>query len=230
MKIGEKVAKITAFSILFLVVSLIKFSFVLGTKSYFFSGFCIGVPLLGALIGVYGAWATILVTRFWRYFVWGSVFSLSAGIPTMGAAWCWSLDEHLVDRRASVFLLIVNCFVPMICFLLFIIHPSVGNGWLYGLYWFIPVGLYGGQLIGFLRKHSFITALRSTFIAHAIGSTIWCYTVPMTPDAWLSLLPIVAIERLVMASGMMVIYCFAKKLMIIIAALPSYCMLKKSCS
>jgi hypothetical protein len=48
--------------------------------------------------------------------------------------------------------------------------------------------------------------LGSTFIAHAVGSTIWIYTVPMTAQMWLGLMPLVAIERLCFATGMVVSY------------------------
>ncbi len=44
-------------------------------------------------------------------------------------------------------------------------------------------------------------ALASTFIAHAVGSVIWLYTVPMVASAWLALIPIVACERLLYTAG-----------------------------
>ena len=83
----------------------------------------------------------------------------------------------------------------------FIAHPVGAQAWVYSLYWLIPVVLY------FLRKESlFLTALGSTFTAHAVGSVIWIYANPMTPQAWLVLIPVVFIERFVFASGMVVAY------------------------
>lgn len=83
----------------------------------------------------------------------------------------------------------------------FIVHPVGGAAWAYSLYWLIPVALY------MIRKESlFLTALGSTFTAHAVGSVIWIYANPMTPQTWLALIPVVFIERLVFASGMVVAY------------------------
>ena len=47
----------------------------------------------------------------------------------------------------------------------------------------------------------FLRLLSATFIAHAVGCTMWLYLVPTTPDYWLSLLTLVPAERLVFASS-----------------------------
>lgn len=41
----------------------------------------------------------------------------------------------------------------------------------------------------------------ATFTAHAVGGAIWNYIVPMTPQAWIALIPIVIFERLIFAGG-----------------------------
>ncbi len=48
--------------------------------------------------------------------------------------------------------------------------------------------------------------LASTFIAHSVGSVLWLYTGTMSAAVWMSLIPVVAIERFVFAGGMMVVY------------------------
>jgi len=45
----------------------------------------------------------------------------------------------------------------------------------------------------------FLNVLGSTFVAHAVGSTIWLYTIGMNASVWNALIPIVALERLSMA-------------------------------
>ena len=55
-------------------------------------------------------------------------------------------------------------------------------------------------------RRVFLTSLSSTFIAHAVGSVIWIYADPATPEFWYALIPLVAVERLVMASGMTLAY------------------------
>jgi hypothetical protein len=55
-------------------------------------------------------------------------------------------------------------------------------------------------------------ALSSTFVAHAIGSLMWLYFLPTTPEYWMLLIPRVAIERIVFALAMSLVYCFTKYL------------------
>jgi len=97
--------------------------------------------------------------------------------------------------------------------ILFIMHPVAGQAFAYSFYWLIPIALYA---LG--NKSSFCRALSATFLAHAVGSIIWLYTVSMTSAQWLSLIPVVAVERLVMACGMVVVFyafrrveCFQKR-------------------
>lgn len=91
--------------------------------------------------------------------------------------------------------------LPLACIAAFIVHPVGAQAWPYSLYWLVPVVLYFVN-----KKHIFFEALGSTFIAHAVGSVIWIYAAPMTPEAWLTLIPVVAIERLTFASGMVIVH------------------------
>jgi hypothetical protein len=54
------------------------------------------------------------------------------------------------------------------------------------------------------QRSLFLQALGSTFIAHAVGSVIWLYTVPMTAAMWMGLMPIVLFERIAFALGMVI--------------------------
>lgn len=83
----------------------------------------------------------------------------------------------------------------------FIAHPVGSQAFLYSFYWLIPVAIY---LMG--RNSLFAQALGSTFTAHAVGSVIWLYANPMTPEIWLALIPVVLVERLVFASGIVLVY------------------------
>jgi len=84
---------------------------------------------------------------------------------------------------------------------LFIIHPIGRDAFVYSLYWLIPIILFG-----YSRKTLFLEALGSTFVAHAVGSVIWLYTVPTTAVSWIGLIPIVAVERVFFAIGMVAVY------------------------
>jgi len=158
----------------------------------FFSFFFMVAPLLGAYLGVVGVGIALLFYKILSYSLFGTIACTTLGLPTLLASLCWS------SKKTSISFLI-NILVPSFCFLAFLLHPSVQYGWWYGLYWFIPVSLYALQSFGFLRKRVVFTALQSTFVAHAVGSLIWCYVAPCSPDYWLALIPVVAIERMLSA-------------------------------
>ena len=49
-------------------------------------------------------------------------------------------------------------------------------------------------------------SLGSTLTAHAVGGAIWIYMVPMTPQIYATLVPIVTYERAVFAIGIAVTF------------------------
>ncbi|MFH1095105.1 MAG: hypothetical protein V1728_02725 [Candidatus Micrarchaeota archaeon] len=92
----------------------------------------------------------------------------------------------------------IQVLVPLACMALFILHPVGAQAWFYSLYWLIPP-----VVVLALPDNLFLRSLGTTFTQHAIGGVIWLYFVnAMTPAAWIALIPIVAVERLVFAGGM----------------------------
>lgn len=167
---------------------LIKSSFMFGSKALFFSASSITAPITGAFTNPATCLAIFLV-RALMLKSWG-LASLALVIPGLCAALYWNMNHWSV-----------RLLIPISCFILFTLHPVGNQAALYACYWFIPMVLYFIS-----HKGIFATALASTFVAHAVGSVIWLYTVPMTADMWLELLPLVAIERLCNAVGMVVLY------------------------
>jgi len=117
-----------------------------------------------------------------------SAHYLAYHIPGFCAALYWS-------SRSAV----IGVLLPLVCIGLFLLNPIGLMSAPYVLFWLIPIVLY------WQKDTIFYVALSSTFIAHAVGSVIWLYTVPTTSALWLSLIPIVIIERLAFASGMLLI-------------------------
>lgn len=76
-----------------------------------------------------------------------------------------------------------------ICILLFVIHPIGRQAWLYSVIWLIPF------VATFFNKRLIFKSLGATFTAHAVGSVIFLYTLGLTPEIWLALIPVVFIER-----------------------------------
>ncbi|MCK4517690.1 hypothetical protein KAT92_02870 [Candidatus Babeliales bacterium] len=147
---------------------------------------------------------------FLKIFLWlsfGFIPLATTGLPTLAATLIWRLAANKTnDLSIKLASFALSVLVPITCVLLFVFHPSVGYGWWYSLYWLIPVGLYGIQAFGLLKKSVLAIAISSTFVAHAVGSVIWCCLVPMSPEQWLALIPLVAVERFVFAAGMTVLY------------------------
>jgi len=83
---------------------------------------------------------------------------------------------------------------------LFALHPVGGQAWVYSLYWLIPV------IATFFPERLAGRALGATFTAHAVGSVAYLYMFQSTPAFWLALIPVVAVERLLFASGISVSY------------------------
>ena len=57
-------------------------------------------------------------------------------------------------------------------------------------------------IYGFIQDTLYSRALTSSFVAHAVGSVIWLYCGTVPVEAWTALMPIVAIERVLIAAGM----------------------------
>ena len=181
------------FTLLVKCASVFKVSFIMGSYVAFFSATSIIVPLAGAFSGVAGSCIVFALGLAAKLFFGGKVLSLKF-LAFIVPGFCASL--YWGSRSA-----LIRVLVPLLCMLAFIVHPAIGAGWVYSLYWLVPVALY---FIG--KRNLFIEALGSTFTAHAVGSVIWQYAAPMAPQVWLGLMPVVLIERLLFATGMVVAY------------------------
>ena len=173
------------------LVGFIKVSFILGSHALFFSAVGCITPLSGAFGGITGALG-LLSTKLLLSVITGSIAGsfFAFHIPGFCAALYWATRSRIVQIAPA-----------LLCMALFIIHPVGKHAAIYALFWIIPIA------ISFSKSNSlFARSLGSTFTAHAVGSVIWLYTIPMTCDQWLMLLPVVIVERLLFASGMLLAY------------------------
>jgi hypothetical protein len=185
--------KIAIFSVVLLLAHLAKFNIIWGSCRAFFSA----SQIVGPLAGLYGGFVSIALLYFVKDLIKGLFFGssllspLSFHIPTFFSGAYWASNSF-----------IVRFFVPAFCIILFLIHPVGSQAWFYTLYWLIPLVIYMMP-----RKMVFFDALASTFIAHAVGSVIWLYWLPLKPELFWALMPIVILERILFASGMTLTYC-----------------------
>ena len=82
-----------------------------------------------------------------------------------------------------------------ICIVLFILNPIGRQAWMYSLIWLIPL------FATFGKKRLIFNSLGATFTAHAVGSIFFLYAFGLTPAIWMSLIPVVFIERGVFTIG-----------------------------
>ena len=90
--------------------------------------------------------------------------------------------------------------IPLICMILFIIHPQGRAAWYYSLYWLIPLAT------AFTKKSLIFNSLGATFTAHAVGSVAFLYAFNLPAEVWITLIPVVFLERMLFTAGTAVSY------------------------
>ena len=163
------------------VMSLVRISYLIGSKHLCFSASQAVAPLTGAFLGLGGISMVFGLRTIMQLAGTGLHINLTLyHIPTFFASFYWRSDERLFTIG-----------VPILCMLLFVLHPQGSGAWMYSLYWLIP------PLCALKKNKSILlTALGSTFTAHAVGSIIWLYCLGLPTAAWIGLIPMVAVERL----------------------------------
>ena len=180
---------ILSFISIFFVVHFIKFNFIFGSHYAFFSGINCITPLAGCWHG--NALGTLCLILSGLLFGGKglSLFTLYH-IPSLCASFYWTVSSKIIRILA-----------PTLCIALFVAHPIGHAVWGYSLYWLIPI------IIAVMPHRSiFFKALATTFMAHAVGSVLWLYTISMPKEQWLALIPIVLFERFLLAGGIVAAY------------------------
>jgi hypothetical protein len=160
-------------------------------------------PIAPAFIGTPGIVAVFLM-QFANFLLHGAQV-VDAGtiirfFPMLFGAWYFG-------RKSKYTLL-----VPVLAILAFNLHPIGQSVWYYSLYWLIPIACY------FVYEKTLIArALGATFTAHAVGGALWIYAFNLPKAVWVSLIPVVAIERLLFAGGIVVTYLVFNSLLNVLA-------------
>ena len=180
------------FNALIKITSIYKISFIVGSHLAFFSLAMVTVPLSGAFTGILGSVLTfclrVLISLFFTHSF--SLHLLAFYIPGLFGSLYWAISSKYLKVLPS-----------LICIILFLIHPIGCQAAVYSLFWLFPIAA------NFYWKETlFVHALGSTFTMHAVGSIIWLYTIGLSPDAWLMLIPVVIVERLLFASSMVIVH------------------------
>jgi len=171
------------FLLIFIILSLVAFQIpvnrIIGSNQNF-TCFELIAPLGGMFLGpLLGALSTLIV-RGTNVFIARQpldLLTIVRFLPMMLAAIYFGMRGK---KMAIIF--------PF-CIVLFLIHPIGRQAWLYPLIWLIPFVATLG------KKRLILKSIGATFTAHAVGSVIFLYAFGLTPQIWLSLIPVVFIER-----------------------------------
>jgi hypothetical protein len=203
----KKLLQISPIILTGLGLSLLKMTFAtIGlTKTFIiFSSKLFILPPLGALVSLQHMPFIAGLFLAFKFFMAGNALSL-AGLPTLCSLLSWASATHGKNRLTDVVDFVMHVLLPLTCMAIFICHPAVGSGWVYALYWLIPLAAYAARTFFDIRS-IFTIALASSFVAHAAGTIIWLFCVPSTANTWICLLPVVAIERIGLAAGNSLVY------------------------
>jgi hypothetical protein len=183
------------FTAVALVASSINFSQVLGgAPNQSFTLFQFMGPIAGGFLGAGAGVLSVLLAQVVSFIWLGKAVDLVNMLrlaPMLFAAFYFA--KYSKGK-------LVQAAVPLACMALFIAHPVGQQAWVYSLYWLIPA------IVLFLPERLFLRSLGSTFTAHSIGSIVWLYAFPSTAAFWLALIPVVAFERFLFASGISASY------------------------
>ena len=182
------------FALIFVVVGFIFLQIPvnqLAGSKVSFTLFDLFAPITGALLGPVLGIISVFAITVVNFFYTGGEFSTGAIIrlfPILFAVYYFAKK----DRS--------NIAIPALAILVFWAHPVGREVWFYALFWLIPIAAY------FRRDILFVRALGSTFTAHAVGGALWIWFIGLPAGVWISLIPIVAVERLLFAAGISLSY------------------------
>lgn len=177
------------FSIIFTILGLIAFQIsidrIIGSNQNF-TLFEFLAPTGGMFLGPIMGAASAFVVGFLNLIIFHKsldFLAIALFLPPMLAAVYFGLKQK---STAIIF---------PICIILFWLNPIGRQAWIYPLIWLIPF------VATFFKKRLVFNSLGATFTAHATGSVIFLYMFGLTPSIWMSLIPIVFIERGVFTFG-----------------------------
>mgnify|MGYP007080360373 CR=1 FL=1 len=101
--------------------------------------------------------------------------------------------------------------VPIIAMVSFNLNEVGRSVWYFSLFWTIPILVYP-----VVKKSLVARALASTFVAHSVGGAIWIWAFSMPASVWQGLIPIVALERGIMALGICASYILVNNVLAIL--------------
>ena len=207
------------FLIFFIVVGFIALQIpvnVLAGAKVKFTLFDLFSPISGAFLGsVFGIFAVVVMQLF-NLIMHGftnidnsSVLKLAATLrflPMAFGVWFFALSKKNAGNSKLILL------IPLLSIMIFNLHPVGRTVWFYSLFWFIPFLTWS-----FRQRFLVARSLGSTFTAHAVGGAVWIWAFNLPAGVWISLIPIVILERSIFALGISASYIFLNNVSALLA-------------
>lgn len=187
---------VALFTVLVFIGNKINFSALVGANNQFFTLFQFFGPIAGGFLGSVFGVAAVLFAEIIDFFVVGkeaTLLNLLRLTPMLFAAYYFSTSKKNF-----------GIIVPLIAMAAFIYHPVGRQVWFFALFWTIPI--IAKILPAKYSDNVIAKSIGATFTAHAVGGAFWVWTVKMTAQQWIALIPVVIGERLLFASGIAVSY------------------------
>ncbi|KKQ89596.1 hypothetical protein A2W45_01560 [Candidatus Curtissbacteria bacterium RIFCSPHIGHO2_12_41_11] len=189
------------FILLFILLGFVALQIPLSTlvgSSVKFTLFDLLAPISGTFLGTGLGVVAVFLMQFVNLLVHGfGSFDKGAIIrlfPTLFAVWYFAWVKK---SPASKKILII----PLLSMLAFNLHPIGRTVWFYSLFWLIPILVWplGARFL-------VLRSLGATFTAHAVGGAIWIWVFNLPAAVWISLIPVVIMERGIFALGISASY------------------------
>lgn len=122
--------------------------------------------------------------------------------------------------------------IPLICILLFLLHPIGREVWFYSGFWLVSIfiSLFKEKLDKISKFPIFKIygySLGTAFYDHAVGSIIYLYLLNIPSHFWIQAIPLTFIERLIIAGGIGLCYLLEKALIFGLEKFPAFLKFKK---
>lgn len=196
-----KILVLVLFFLLGLAADNIKVSAIWGAPGQTFTLLQLFAPAAGAFLGGLFGFFAVLLTEVVSFIIQdkdATIINLLRFLPLLVATLYFASATRPLKKWSRM----LEITIPLVAVILFWSHPVGRSAWPYALYWFIPLVVS----LTPLRRFLFAQALGATFTAHAVGSLVFLYLTDMPASLWLSLIPVVAKERLVFSLGITLAY------------------------
>lgn len=150
-------------------------------------------PIAGSFIGTVPGVVAVFFMQLFNFLVHGANV-LDAGtiirfFPSLFAVAYFSRKSKL------------GIIVSLLAIVAFNVNPIGRSVWYFSLYWVIPIACHA-----FRERFLLARALGATFTAHAVGGALWIWVFALPKAVWISLIPVVAMERALFTVGIVVAY------------------------